>query len=124
MAAIIIFRPVYLTQTIDYNVFMEEYPPQFIEEMKAALLQHKDKLEEDLAELHPHTEMGDEADENADEVGVDEVSRDLIARMKHDLQKIEEALEKIEQGTYGFDEDGKMIGEARLRALPWADTAL
>lgn len=103
---------------------MDRYPPQFIDEMKQALLQHKAKLEADLAGLQPHTELGDDADDNAEEVAVDEVNRDLIARIKQDLQKIHKALQKIEQGTYGYDDTGKIIGEARLRVMPWADVAL
>ena len=97
---------------------------EFIEEMKAKLLEQKDKLEEELAGHSAHTEMGDDEDENADEINVDEASQDTIAIMKSDLMKIERALEKIEDWTYGTDDAGKEISEARLRALPWADTAL
>ncbi len=103
---------------------MDNYPPQFIDEMKQALLQQKAKLEQDLAGLQMHTEFGDDMDENAEEIAVDEVNQDLIARIKRDLEKIDKALNKIKQGTYGYDDNGKMIGEARLRAMPWADTAL
>src|SRR4051812_25461849 len=93
----------------------------FIEEMKNKLLEEKEKLEMDLKDLHSHTEMGDDQEANSDEVGLDEASQDVIATMKLDLEKISTALEKIEAGTYGTDDDGKEISEARLRALPWAD---
>ena len=36
------------------------------------------------------------------------------------LQAIEEALDRIEQGTYGACRDcGESIAEARLKAIPW-----
>ena len=36
------------------------------------------------------------------------------------LQAIEEALQRIEKGTYGICRDcGEPIAEARLRAIPW-----
>ncbi len=96
----------------------------FIDEMKQKLLQQKQKLEEDLKGLSPHTEMGDDEDENADEVNVDEVSQDVIATMKADLDMVNKALGKIEAGTYGTDDEGKEISEERLRAMPWADKAI
>lgn len=99
-------------------------PQSFIDEMKQALLQKKRQLEDDLAGLSAHTEMGDEEDENASEIGVDEASQDVIAVMQADLAKINKALIKIDQGTYGTDDAGKPIGEARLKAMPWADKAL
>jgi RNA polymerase-binding transcription factor DksA len=96
----------------------------FIDEMKQALLAQKQKLENDLSDLAPHTEMGDDEDENAEEVNVDEVNQDLIATMKGDLEKINKALAKIEAGTYGTDDQGNEISEARLKAMPWADKAI
>ena len=94
---------------------------QFLEEMKQKLVEAKKKLQDDLAGLHAHTELGDSEQENADEVGPDEASQDMIARIKADLEKIDKALAKIADGSYGTDDEGKMIPEARLSALPWAD---
>jgi DnaK suppressor protein len=96
----------------------------FIEEMKEKLLAQKKKLQEDLSGLSVHTEMGDDQEANSDEVNVDEVSQDVSAVMKKDLAKIEKALGKIADGSYGTDDEGKQIGEERLRALPWADKAI
>ncbi len=97
---------------------------QFIDEMKTRLLEAKAKLQEDLKGLAPHTEIGDGQDENAEEIEVDEVNQDLIARIKTDLEKIDAALVKIENGTYGVDDEGKEISKERLRVLPWADKAI
>jgi RNA polymerase-binding transcription factor DksA len=96
----------------------------FIEEMKQKLLEEKKRLEEDLAGLHSHTEMGDDTEANSDEVGQDEVSQDIMATIKADIAKIDLALEKIASGTYGIDDEGKEISQERLRALPWADKAI
>lgn len=97
---------------------------QFIDEMKQKLLAAKAKLENELLGLKAHEELGGDLDSNVQEVEDDEVSQDVIARMKADLEKIHEALAKIEGGSYGTDSEGKEIGEDRLRALPWADKAI
>jgi RNA polymerase-binding transcription factor DksA len=96
----------------------------FIAEMKQALEEQKQKLSEELKSLSPHTELGEGYDEKISEAELDEVNHDLIERIKGDLEKIDKALAKVEQGTYGTDDQGKEIGEARLRALPWADKAI
>ncbi len=100
------------------------YSEQFLNEMKTRLLEQKQKFEEDLSGLVEHEEIGTDYDENAMEVENDEVSKNLIARITEDLGKVDRALEKIEQGTYGVDDDGNQIAEDRLRAIPWADKAI
>lgn len=96
----------------------------FIDEMKEQLLAARKKLADDLVHLNPHEELGTDIDSSAQEVEDDEVSQNLIARMKTDLQKIDKALAKIEKGTYGTDDTGQAIPEARLRVMPWADKAI
>lgn len=96
----------------------------FIEEMKAKLLAEKDRLTADLSGISDHTELGTDYDENAQEVELDEVNTDMRSRMQSDLEKIENALSKIEAGTYGTGNDGQEISEDRLRAIPWADQAI
>ena len=103
---------------------MSHLSPQFIEEMKQKLLLEKARLQKELTGIRPHTELGSGSDENAEEVNLDEVNQDLIARITSDLEKIDASLAKIEDGTYGTDDSGKEISEDRLRALPWADKAL
>ena len=96
----------------------------FIQEMQTKLLQEQETLKNDLAGLSQHSEVGDDLDENATELQMDEVNQDVSERMRADLVKIETALEKIEAGTYGIAEDGQEISEDRLRVIPWADTAI
>lgn len=97
---------------------------EFIQRMKERLLEEKERLTEELQGLSAHTELGDEADENANEVNLDEVSSDIAAAIKNDLEKIEIALKKADQGTYGMTDDGQQISEERLEVLPWADTVI
>ncbi len=96
----------------------------FISEMKELLVAQQAKFTTELNDLQPHTEVGDESDENATEREMDELNRDLIIRLQTDLDKVEAALVKIEQGNYGVDNDGNEIAEERLRAMPWADKAI
>lgn len=97
---------------------------EFIDEMKARLLSEKETLESDLSSYREHTEVGTDLDENATEIQMDEVSQNLRERMQADLSKVEKALQKIEAGTYGTADDGQEISEDRLRAIPWADSAI
>lgn len=117
-----VFRYNYhIIQSINYKTMLSK---EFIGEMKQELLEAKKKLETELASLKVHTEMGSDQGENAEEMELDEVSKNLTIRIKADLMKIDKALQKAEQGTYGTDDEGKEISEARLRALPWADKAI
>lgn len=100
------------------------YTPEFIEEMKTKLTAEREKLEKELAAYSEHTEVGTEMDENATEIQIDEVSQNMRERVQVDLEKIEKAMQKIEDGTYGTADDGSEISEDRLRAIPWADTAI
>lgn len=97
---------------------------EFIEEMKTKLLEAKSHLEAELSGIHEHTEVGDDLDENATELQMDEVSQNLSESVTSDLEKINIALQKIANGTYGTDIDGNEIGQDRLRAIPWADKAI
>jgi RNA polymerase-binding transcription factor DksA len=96
----------------------------FVEEMKAALLAEKERLTGELSGLLEHTELGQDYDDNAQEVELDDVNKGVRARVEADLEKIDKALAKIEAGTYGTDDDGQAISEDRLRAIPWADQAI
>lgn len=92
--------------------------------MRTKLLEEKTQFEKELAGFTEHTEVGDEPDENATEVHMDLVNQNNINRIEGELKKIDQALAKIDDGTYGQDKDGNQISEDRLRVMPWADTAL
>lgn len=115
----------YIVRQIVYNnMAMSHLTQDFIEEMKKKLLAEKSRLEAELSGLAAHTEIGTQTDENAEEMELDELNQNLISRLKSDLQKISKALEKIDAGTYGIDDAGKLIVKERLEALPWADKSI
>lgn len=100
------------------------YTQNFINEMKTLLLQKKQEFENELKNLSEHTELGSDVDSQIQEAETDELNKDLILTLKKDLEKIDTALDKIKNGTYGIDSNGNKIAEDRLRILPWADKAI
>ena len=101
-------------------------PEEKITVARKALLEMKKKLladglgkslPEDLARPF---DIGDEGD-RADIERTHEVSILLSVRDKEKLLAIEEALEKLREGTYGVCEEcGDEIGPGRLKAMPLA----
>jgi DnaK suppressor protein len=90
-----------------------------------ALLQKRGELVEagGLKPIHAsmenNTRQGDMADQATgnNEVHIAVRLRQTDAKI---LQAIEDALDRIEKGTYGICRDcGEPIAEARLRAIPW-----
>jgi DnaK suppressor protein len=74
-------------------------------------------LPEDLA---PPFDIGDEGD-RADSERTHEVSVLLSVRDKEKVLAIDEALERLDEGTYGVCEEcGDKIGAGRLKAMPLA----
>ncbi|MDB4678714.1 TraR/DksA family transcriptional regulator [Rhodopirellula sp.] len=72
-----------------------------------------------LRELHQER-TGDVLDAAADSVQ-DELNSQLVEVESRELSAIEEAIERINQGTYGDCEScGKPIPLTRLRAIPYA----
>ena len=92
---------------------------------KEALLQKKQELT-DTAAVRPlqatmenNSRQGDMADQASgnNEVHIALKLRQTDAKI---LQAIEEALQRIEKGTYGICRDcGEPIADARLHAIPW-----
>src|SRR5947199_2416329 len=71
------------------------------------------------ATMENNSRQGDMADQASgnNEVHIALKLRQTDAKI---LQAIEEALQRIEKGTYGICRDcGDPIAEARLRAIPW-----
>ena len=72
------------------------------------------------ASMENNTRQGDMADQASgnNEVHIQLKLKQTDAKI---LQAIEEALERIQRGTYGVCRDcGEPIAEARLRGCPWA----
>lgn len=66
-------------------------------------------------------QIGDDPDENADEVTTYEDNLGVEHELEGDLMAIDAALERIENGTYGFCADCKqLMSIERLEAMPEA----
>ncbi len=108
----------------------------FLDEAKQKLQEEKTRLEGELSRFAKSTgtegnyetqfqDMGTDEDEHASEVEqyVDDIA--LEANLETQLKDTIDALEKIEQGTYGIcEESGEQISEDRLRVYPAARTAI
>ncbi len=79
-------------------------------------------LRESSGDLSSHTlHMADLATDSYDR----DFSLDLVSNEQAVLYKIEQALKRIEEGTYGFClECGKKISDKRLSAVPYAELCL
>ena len=102
-----------------------EYSKSFLKEMKDMLLKMREELLEDVTRAvkeesnHLRFDVGDFYD-HASEDRQRELALTLSNRERDKLMLIEQALKRVEEGTYGICEvTGEKIGEERLRALPF-----
>lgn len=105
----------------------EEYMnPQQLEYFRAKLIKWREELMEEAQETlnnlrdDSYKEVGDEADRASRESDhtLELRTRDRYRKL---LRKIEQALERIDDNSYGYCEDtGEPIGVARLEARPIA----
>jgi DnaK suppressor protein len=106
---------------------------RFVAEQRAALVAERAALLDAAAELQAEAdslaadaEPGDiQFDDESGEGGTTTIDRErdllLSAQARVQVQEIDEALERIERGTYGICEScGQRIPRARLRAMPSA----
>jgi len=114
--------------------------PKILEELKTKLLQEKKDLEIDLGKIAKpvnkekgdyetsFNELGTDTDENATEVSEYVENLAVENTLEKRLQEVNEALNRIDQGAYGFCAncgDGKQdIDIERLKANPAAKTCI
>lgn len=107
------------------------FDPKFLEKIKKALLDEKQKLEKELAQFAQkkprasddfdtrHENYGDEDEENAKEVAAYGDNLALEQTLESSLRDVNDALKRIEEGRYGICKYcGKNIDEKRLEARP------
>jgi DnaK suppressor protein len=108
--------------------------PEEVEQFRHMLLDKRAEILGDVSTLHNEALNKDRRDAAGDlssmpihmaDLGTDnyelEFTLGLIEGERAILREIDEALERIRQGTYGVClATGKPIGKARLKAKPWA----
>jgi DnaK suppressor protein len=113
------------------------YTQKELEEFRGRLMREKEQLEAQLATIEEATFATSQSDlsgevsfddENADAgTFTFERERDLSIEnnVRDLLQKIDRALARMDEGTYGIcSRCGKPIEKARLKALPYADLCI
>ena len=96
------------------------------EEAKSALLKLREDLSQRVARTHKHIyEREERVSADFAEQSVELANEALVAQLdaegKEELKKIDTALQRIAEGTYGECKVcGEDIAEARLNALPYA----
>jgi DnaK suppressor protein len=98
----------------------------FIEQQRQKLLQLQATLraaaradDADAADLRSSSELAEEAEDDAQKLAGLELDDNLAVRELERLRRVERALQKIEQGTYGpSDQSGVIIPRERLAAVP------
>jgi len=114
-----------MTATPRTDINTEEFRTLLQEERARLIGTRNEERSERLAEAQDHadSEPTFASDDDAGAVLFDN-GRDMAmdADMYSQIQGIDRALERIEQGTYGICVvTGDPIPVARLRAIPWAD---
>jgi DnaK suppressor protein len=85
-----------------------------VERALAEIAAREDATELSVVDQHP----ADYATELFDR----ELEEGLAERLREELEAIERAEKRLEEGTYGLSvESGKPIEDARLEAIPWAE---
>lgn len=100
---------------------------KLVEKNKKRLLQEKQRLEALLTRIvkDEHPEFGTKDDENAAEVTAYETNLVEERDLKDKLQKVDAALRRIKQGTYGVCVNGgEELPVARLDAVPEAENCV
>src|SRR3990167_711616 len=91
-----------------------KHSPTFLAEIKAKLLEEKERLENELPKFtkkNPHIaddfdatfpDYGNEEDDNAREVAQYTANKPLEMTLERTLRDVNKALERIEKGSYGI----------------------
>lgn len=106
---------------------MDELNAEFIKQQKTKLLNEKERLEQELKEAETFPQYGDSEEDNSEEVETFLTSQNQDKQLLQMLEEVKSALDKIENGTYGYCvKCGKKqpIDKKRLEAFPAATTCV
>ena len=108
------------------------FDQEFLQEMRKRLEEEKERLEKELSRFARPTgregeyesvfeDLGRDKDDNAHEVEMYQDKLALEQTLEKRLKEVQEALDRLEQGTYGICQKcGKEIEKERLQAYPEA----
>jgi DnaK suppressor protein len=106
------------------------YDPEFVAAQRERLLEERAQvlaeIDADAADIlawsdSEAVEMDQHPGDAATALTEQELDLSLIENSRHILREIDDALARIADGTYGWDEEAEVwIREERLEALPWA----
>jgi DnaK suppressor protein len=86
--------------------------------IEGSLADLKRTRDSELEEIDTSTDPADDA-EQIEEEQVDDA---LVQQLREELEAVERAEKRLEDGTYGFSiESGEPIPAGRLEAVPWAE---
>ena len=97
-----------------------------IKKAEAQLLALKEEYEQRIAKIeyhfqHPESDMMEDWDDQAVITDQNEMRKRLLVEARQNLELVNSALRRIENGTYGIDlETGEEIDPKRLEAVPYA----
>lgn len=97
-----------------------------ITKAEAQLLALKEEYEQRIAKIeyhlqHPDDDMMQDWDDQAVITDQNDMRKRLLIEAQHNLELVNHALRRIENGTYGIDlETGEEIDPQRLAAVPYA----
>ena len=104
-------------------------PPISSERARELLRAERERIETSLGEFgrvreSEHSEIEDDADpsEQGEHLEEEQVDDAVERKLRGELEAVERAEERLEEGTYGFSvESGEPIPAPRLETIPWAE---
>jgi len=115
-----------MTQTSSRLHRTQPMPPGELAALRARLVAERDRIAEEYRrDVTAAQSIQEEGTEDLEELAEMDVEREQLfaySEQDHDrLRLIEEALQRMDTGTYGFClSSGQPIPIERLRAIPWA----
>ena len=98
---------------------------QIIKKQKKSLLEEKTRLEEKIKKLKQYPDYGQNEDDNAKETADYENNLSVEGQLVFLLNKVNNALAAIENGTYGkCQKCSGPIEEGRLEIMPYAELCI
>lgn len=115
----------------------DAFDQEFLDNMKAILLEEKERLERELGQFTKKDEKvadeynatipeyGNEEEDNAREVADYTVNKTLEITLEKSLRDVNAALRRMEEGTYGICKyTGEPINKKRLQARPTSSSSV